>query len=83
MGNKYVSSSSSSGGIGFFGLLTIAFVVLKLTGFIDWDWVWVFAPIWLPIAIVLGMFLCVAIVGLIVYLVKVLVEKLRNRKKGK
>ena len=31
---------------GFFcGLITIAFIVLKLTGFIDWNWLWVLAPI--------------------------------------
>lgn len=38
-------SSGSSGGIGFFGLLTIVFVTLKLTGFIDWHWLWVASPI--------------------------------------
>ena len=38
-------SSSSSGGIGFFGLLTIAFVVLRLTEVIDWSWWWVLSPI--------------------------------------
>ncbi len=47
------SSSSSSSGIGFFGLLAVAFIVLKLTGFIDWSWVWVLAPIWIPLALVL------------------------------
>ena len=25
-------------GIGFFGLLTVCFVVLKLTGYINWSW---------------------------------------------
>ncbi len=39
------SSSSSSGGIGFSGLLTIVFIVLKLVGKIDWSWWWVLAPI--------------------------------------
>ena len=42
-----------SGGIGFFGLLTIVFIVLKLTGFIDWSWWWVLAPFWIPWGIVL------------------------------
>ena len=41
------SSSSSSSGIGFIGLLTIAFIVLKLTGFIDWSWWWVLSPLWI------------------------------------
>lgn len=40
------SSKTASGGIGFFGLLGIAFIVLKLCGVIDWPWVWVLSPIW-------------------------------------
>lgn len=46
------SSSSSSGGIGFTGLLTVAFVVLKLTGNIGWSWWWVLSPIWISTAVV-------------------------------
>lgn len=38
------SASASSGGIGFFGLLTIVFVILKLTGYIAWTWFWVLSP---------------------------------------
>jgi hypothetical protein len=49
-----MSSSSSSGGIGFFGLLTIVFIVLKLTGFIDWHWFWVVSPVLIPIIFGLG-----------------------------
>lgn len=40
------SSSSSSSGIGFFGLLTVLFIGLKLIGFITWNWFWVLIPIW-------------------------------------
>ncbi len=32
------SESSSNGGIGFVGLLTILFIGLKLTGYINWSW---------------------------------------------
>jgi len=39
-------SSSSSSGIGVVGLLGVAFVVLKLTGVIDWSWWWVTLPFW-------------------------------------
>lgn len=49
-----MSSSSSSGGIGFFGLLTIVFIVLKLTGYIDWHWFWVVSPVLIPIIFGLG-----------------------------
>ena len=45
------SSNSNSGGIGFCGLLTILFVGLKLTGFIDWSWAWVLSLLWIKLAI--------------------------------
>lgn len=57
---------ASSGGIGFCGLLTIAFVVLKLTGFIDWSWWWVWSPLWLPTAI----FLLIAAVIFLVVMIR-------------
>ncbi len=47
--------NSSSGGIGVFGLLGVAFVVLKLTGFIDWSWWWVTLPFWGGIALLAGL----------------------------
>ena len=50
------TSSSSSGGIGFVGLLTIAFIVLKLTGYINWSWWWVWSPVLISAAIVIPIF---------------------------
>lgn len=47
------SGSKASGGIGFVGLLTIAFIVLKLTKVIDWSWWWVVSPIWIMVALVI------------------------------
>lgn len=46
-------SKSSGGGIGFFGLLTVLFIGLRLTGHIDWSWWWVTAPLWGPLALLL------------------------------
>jgi hypothetical protein len=46
-------SSHRSGGCGFFGLLALLFIGLKLGGFITWSWWWVLAPLWIPAAIVL------------------------------
>lgn len=40
-----------TGGISFTGLLTIVFIILKLTNVIDWSWWWVTAPIWIPLSI--------------------------------
>ena len=39
--------------IGFFSLLTIAFIVLKLTHYIDWSWWWVLSPIWISILVII------------------------------
>lgn len=48
------SSSSSSGGIGFIGLLQIVFITLKLTDYIDWSWFWVLSPIWLSVVLIVA-----------------------------
>lgn len=55
------NNNSSGAGIGFLSLLTIAFIVLKLTKCIAWSWWWVLAPMWIPIAFIL---LLLAILGL-------------------
>jgi len=36
--------NQNTGGIGFFRLLTIVFITLKLTGFISWSWWLVLLP---------------------------------------
>lgn len=54
-------NSSASGGIGFCGLLAIAFIVLKLMGVIKWSWLWVLSPLWLPTAIVIIIAIIIAI----------------------
>lgn len=56
------SSNGTAGGIGLTGVLTIAFVVLKLCGVIHWSWLWVLAPLWIPFGLIL-------IVGLIYVLI--------------
>jgi hypothetical protein len=48
------NTQTQSGGIGFFGLLAIVFITLKLTDYIAWSWWWVLSPLWGPLAIVLA-----------------------------
>lgn len=55
------NSSTQSGGIGFFGLLAIVFITLKLTGYIAWSWWWVLAPLWGPLAFILAIVVLVFI----------------------
>ena len=45
------------GGTGFFNLLFLVFLVLKLTKVIDWSWWWITAPLWGPIAALVGFLL--------------------------
>jgi hypothetical protein len=54
-------SNSSSGGIGFVGLLTILFIGLKLTGHIDWSWWWVLSPVWIVAVVIIFL---IAVVGI-------------------
>lgn len=58
-----MNNTTQSGGIGFCGLLTIAFIVLKLTGYIDWSWWWVVSPIWIPIVLIIAVYLICAIIS--------------------
>lgn len=60
-----MSSTNASGGIGFGGVLFIVFLILKLTGNITWPWIWVFAPLWIPFVIVMGIIFVAFIFGLI------------------
>lgn len=55
------NSSSSGGGVGFVGLLTILFIGLKLTGHIDWSWWWVLSPIWIVASIIIFL---IAVIGI-------------------
>lgn len=60
------NSSTQSGGIGFFGLLAIVFIMLKLTGYITWSWWWVLAPLWGPAAVFLVIFLIIVLIAAII-----------------
>ena len=43
--------------------ITIIASVLKLTGYISWPWIWVLAPLWLPIFISMIVVLSAIAVG--------------------
>lgn len=54
----------TTGGITFFGALTVLFIGLKLSGIIHWSWCWVLAPIWAPSAIILVVLITAYIVSM-------------------
>ena len=46
--------------LGVADILTVAFIVLKLIGVIDWPWLWVLSPFLISLALILVIFvLCV------------------------
>ena len=49
-------------GINFAEVLGVVFIALRLCGVIDWPWVWVLAPIWVPI----GLWLLAVLIAFIV-----------------
>jgi uncharacterized protein (DUF983 family) len=55
----------SSTGIGFLGFLFIVFFVLKMTNYISWSWIWVTAPLWIPVAGIFSILLVLALIVLI------------------
>ena len=59
-------NNNKSKGIGFAGLLTIAFIVLKLCKVITWSWVWVLAPLWISFGLSLVAIIVCVLVALIV-----------------
>lgn len=58
------SNNVSTGGVGFSGLLTLVFIVLKLCKVINWSWIWVLSPIWIT-----------AIIGIVLLIILILFIK--------
>ncbi len=50
------SGNVVSGGLGLATVLTLIFVVLKLTKVISWSWWWVLAPLWIDLIIAVLVF---------------------------
>lgn len=50
-------------GMGFISALTLIFIVLKLTGYISWPWMWVLSPVWVSISLIAVVFAAILVVG--------------------
>lgn len=59
MKNKNVRNS----GMGFISVLTLIFIVLKLTNNISWSWIWVLSPIWITTILLIIIFAIIMIGG--------------------
>ena len=58
------SNFTTDSGISVWSLLGIAFIVLKLTGVINWSWWWVTLPFWGGLAFVLIVLMIIGIIYL-------------------
>lgn len=78
-GRNHLSASKSSG-VGFLSLLTLLFIALKLMGHIDWSWVMVLSPMWIPfVAFFSVLFVSVGFMAFIAF-VSFHMAKWRHRK---
>ena len=46
-----MANNNTSNGLGLGTVLFMVFLVLKLTGNIDWSWWWVTSPLWIPLSL--------------------------------
>lgn len=76
-----VSRNGGGGGIGFFGALAILFIGLKLGGVINWSWLWVLWPLWLPLTVLVGILLVCFVVYVSVLGIASVVLAITNTKK--
>lgn len=65
------TKSSSSGGLGVLGVLQIIFIVLKVLDVISWSWWAVFIPTFIGLGIAILVFL----IGIIIALVALFLDK--------
>jgi len=55
-------NKADGGTLSLLSILTLIFLALKLTDNIDWNWLWVFSPIWISWIIVVILFIIFLIV---------------------
>jgi len=75
-----MSTEKTSGGLGFFGLLGLIFITLKLCGVINWSWWWVLAPLWASFLVVLLIVGAMMFTGLTLILVGDFFTRPKKRK---
>ena len=56
------NNKNTNKSIGLFDILLVIFIVLKLTGLVDWSWWWVLSPIWIAVLILLFGFIVALII---------------------
>lgn len=73
------SKNNTAKGSLFLGFLTVILAILKLAGAIEWGWLWVLAPAWIPTALVI----VILYIYLTMLMVKEITKKLQGDTKGR
>lgn len=58
-----MKKQASTSGLGIISVLTIIFIVLKLTNNIQWSWLWVLSPIWISGILIIIIFSIILLIG--------------------
>jgi hypothetical protein len=77
------TKSNSGTGLSLSAVLFIVFLVLKLTGNIDWSWWWVTSPLWIPLALGLAIVGFVFLLIIVALIFGVSVEDIKSKIKIK
>ncbi len=64
------TNKSVGSGISFTTILFLVFLILKLCNVISWSWWWVTAPLWIPLAAGLVIFIVIMAVVIIREVIK-------------
>ena len=71
--------SNTGSGLSLTAVLFVVFLVLKLTGNIDWSWWWVTSPLWIPLALALGIFTIILFVILFLIVLGFSPDSIKDR----
>jgi len=81
---------NSNSGLNLPGALFIIFLILKLTGNIDWSWWWVTSPLWMPVClffvavfVLIGVILVSLALGVSMEDIKLKSKEISNKYKNK
>ena len=61
--NNNMSKETTTFNSGVLTVLFVVFLVLKLTGNIDWSWWWVTSPLWIPVAAIFVLIVLILILN--------------------
>ena len=56
-------------------IIFLAFFFAKIFDKIDWSWWWVFSPLWIPIAIIIGIIGIIALIYIIIGIIDFICKK--------